>query len=141
MDEARIKAATRAASQRFKDEFSVVALPNLSLPYIEKHLNEAGYGFEVVDDGEDDGVPVLIAVLKSAAMDVGIAWHRRQYRYWTAVFAVCAAGMGVGIVLDSSYLIVITAFLGTTAGLNVVSSHKRWEMRSRARAVLVSKGL
>jgi hypothetical protein len=139
-DEDRLRVAVRGASDRMAREYAVVMMPKEMVPALAQELPAVSARLEVVDDGEDDGIPVFGVRADSAAADPHLNLLRHKLRWDWGTFLLYAA---VTVVMAAWAPAVLSGFILLTvqAGLCLHSRHQERDQCRRLQARVRGHGL
>lgn len=140
VSEQEIRNAVQGASARFAQNYVVVAMPKTVVADYVEVLNSTGLDVDVVDDGEDDGIPALVVVPRPAKMGPVIDDQKRQVRYIAAMFLGLAVMATLARWLDVVPLIYASWFLLANSGWGWWRAHADLERQRRRQKDLQAKG-
>lgn len=75
--------------------FALIWIPKPFVQKVKWEFNKIGLDFDVIDDGEDDGIPVLATNPRPASMDTWIAHERAEFKTSVILFAMLAVSLSL----------------------------------------------
>lgn len=139
-EESRERAAEAGA--KFVRDGAAVYVPKIYLPLLEMDLADNGMKLKLEDDGEDDGVMVLVAVPSSSVLAAVMADEVRRLRGGWAAFLTCAVLFAV-VPLLGWYPILQGVFMAwiVVAAVGLIQAHRSHARHGRLRAHLAGRGM
>lgn len=111
-DEREVREVVAAASQRFAKNYSHVVMPNEMLPEFDRALAPVGMTLKVLDDGEDDGVPVFGVMPCSKTMQRVLLGRRADLvRLLTIFIGLAAMTVALMVYTDDAVLVAAASLL------------------------------
>lgn len=108
--------------------YVMLAVPAFTTGLLAHQLAEGGLDLEVIDGGEDDGMPVLAAKPSSAVLNPFIDERRSEYKTAAWGFALAAAllVLSAWLGLGAAAITLMAVWMGYF-GRGAVKWHNRWE--------------
>lgn len=135
-----LKDKVTAAALRFVQQNALVVAPQQMLPTLDKKFGRDGFKLVLIDDGEDDGIPVFRLVPDSHRQGHLCEHLRSAFRKAILAFALSAVG---------AVLVVATGFLEMTGlaffflaywAMEVVSRERQLRQARHVQAEMVKEG-
>lgn len=141
VDEGRLRATIDAASERFAEGYVLVAMPTVIVPKVSEYLAQGGVEFDLVDDGEDDGVPGFVLMLSSKVMAPSNRVLRNNYRWSMGLFVWWALTLTYFIITGSPEMAGGAFVLMVLFAAQAIILHGRWDRARQLHDELVRRGL
>ncbi len=131
MNPEEIRKKVHVSAQNFADNFVVIQAPKVVAALWVPHLNDIGLDLQIMDDGEDDGVPVVLVIPRSTALDEPIRQSRRLLILKSVLFLLFSLGVVLlsATHVHAAYIVTCMAvmvFVGVhTAGESVLLGRRR----------------
>ncbi len=135
-----LKGKVAAAAVRFVQQNALVVVPQQMLPTLDKQYGRDGFKLDMIDDGEDDGMPVFRLVPDSQRQ--GDLCEALRWVFLKSVLAFALSAV-------ASVLVVATGFLEVTGlaffflafwAMELVGRERRLRQARQVQAEMVKEG-
>lgn len=140
-EERKIRQATADASERFAETYAMVAIPKVVVANLNEYLNDKGIDLDLIDDGEDDGVPAFLAVLRSSALDKPIRNLTASFWVHMALFLGASLIFVIGAATQVAWLVNACAAMMAFTAVRALQDYRLADLRRAFRATLKKQGL